>query len=172
MAANSTESNITRQLIKGLLKPFDNARVLTKNVDRGIAQGRFGPDSGSIVDKKRSTDYRTVRTSQGNLNSINDSGIITGKANIVAQNYFSTKVSYSEAIQALELDELPKLLDPVGTRFANDFETDFAKFMRNNSGLLSGDVTKQVSTWKESRPRKKAMPPMPFYSGTISIRKA
>ena len=95
MAANSTSSNFARQLIKGLLKAFDNARILTKNVDRGIAQGRFGPDSGSIIDKKRSTDYRTVRTCQGDVTGINKSVIITGKAEILSQNYFSTTVEYS-----------------------------------------------------------------------------
>lgn len=54
--ANNFDSNFTRQLARVFLEKFDSERVLSKNVDTQLLQGRYNPASGDTVDFKRPTD--------------------------------------------------------------------------------------------------------------------
>ncbi len=54
--ANNFDSNFTRKLARVFLKKFESERVLSKNVDTQLLQGRFAPDPGDTVDFKRPTD--------------------------------------------------------------------------------------------------------------------
>ena len=147
--ANNFDSNFTRKLARVFLEKFDSNRVLSKNVDTQLLQGKFDPSTGDTVDFKRPTDYVSVRTSTGDVSGETASDIITGKASGVVQDYFTAFVDYDEADEAIKMDQLDQLLAPLATRIKTDFEVDFANFMMKNSALLAGTVGEGAKTWNE-----------------------
>jgi hypothetical protein len=147
--ANNFDSNFTRKLARVFLEKFDSDRVLSKNVNTQLLTGKFDPSTGTVVDFKRPTDYKSVRTSNGDLTSNTASDIITGKASGTVQNYFSVHVNYDEADEALKMDQLDQLLAPMATRIKTDLELDFAAFMMKNSNLVYGSIGTGVTTWDQ-----------------------
>ncbi len=145
--ANSFDSNFTQKLMRAFLQKFQSTRVLTKNVDTQLFDGKFAPDTGEEINIKRPTDFVTVRDPKGDLTTKTKSDIITGKAKAVVQDYFTSFVDFDEADQAIKMDQQDELLAPLATRLAIDFEIDYAKFMMANAGLLSGTVGTPVTTW-------------------------
>lgn len=146
--ANSFASNITRKLAKVILKKFDSYRVLSKNVDTQLLDGKFNPTSGDTVDFKRPTDYITKRTSDGDISGTTATSIITGKASGVVQNYFTEEVDIYEAEQAIEGDQQNELVEmPMVRRLVTDLELDYAKFMMKNTALLSGTYGTAADSW-------------------------
>ena len=146
--ANSFDSNITRKLARVFLKKFESARVLSKNVNTQLLQGRFDPSSGDKVDFKRPTDYISRRTTQGDLAAagFTASNIITGKATGTVQDYFTVEVDFQEADQSIKMDQMDELLAPMATRIVTDLEVDFADFMMKNSGLIAGSPDTAVTS--------------------------
>jgi hypothetical protein len=147
--ANNFASNFTRQLAEVTLEQFETKRNLSKNVDTQLLEGKFDPSTGDTVDFSRPTDYNSVRTSDGDLTSETASDIITGKASGVVQDYFTVFVDYNEADQAIKMNRLDKLLDPMTTRIVTDFELDLASFMMKNTALLAGTVGTAATTWDD-----------------------
>ena len=147
--ANDFDSNFTRKLARVFLEKFESNRVLSKNVDTQLLQGKFGPDTGDTVDFKRPTDYISSRTSDGDLTSANTSDIITGKASGVVQDYFTVDVEYQEADEAIKMGQIDQLLAPMATRIKTDLELDFAKLMMKNTALLAGNVGTAADTWDD-----------------------
>ncbi len=145
--ANNFDSNFTRKVMQSFLDKFESERVLTKNVDTQLFAGKFNGSTGDTIDVKRPTDYVTVRTPEGDLTSESPSDIITGKASAVVQDYFTAFVDFDEADEAIKMDQLDELLAPMATRMKTDFELDFAKFMKNNAGLLAGTYGTAATTW-------------------------
>lgn len=145
--ANNFDSNITRKLARVFLEEFESARVLSKNVNTQLLNThKFNMSSGETIDFKRPTDYTSTRTADGDLTgSLND--VITGKASGNVQDYFSVAIDYSEADQAIKMDQIEELLRPAATRIVCDLELDFANFMRKNAGLLAGTYGTPVTTW-------------------------
>ena len=99
------------------------------------------------MDFKRPTDYTSVRTPKGDVAAETESPIITGKASGIVQDYFTAFVDYSEADEAIEMDQIDQLLAPLATRIKTDMELDFADFMMKNTGLVAGTVGTAVTTW-------------------------
>lgn len=147
--ANNFDSNFTRKLARVFLEKFDSERILSKNVNTQLLSGKFDPSTGTVVDFKRPTDYKSVRTSAGDLSSNTAGDIITGKASGTVQDYFSVHVDYNEADEALKMDQLDELLAPMATRIKTDLELDFAAFMMKNVNLVYGSVGAGVSTWDQ-----------------------
>ena len=145
--ANNFDSNFTRQLARVFLEKFESSRVMSKNVNTQLLQGRFNPASGANVDFKRPTDYTTVRTSTGDVSGETADDIITGKATGTVQDYFTAFVDYDEADEAIKMDQIDQLLAPMATRIVTDLELDFADFMMKNSGQLAGAPGTAVTTW-------------------------
>ncbi len=147
--ANDLTSNITRKLLRTFLKKFESSRVLTKTVDTQLFSGRFTPASGSIVDIKRPHDYRSHRTAGGDISGETKSDIIAGKASAVVQDYFTTATEWGNVEEALELDQLDQIIDPMATRIVTDMETDFADFMMKNCSQAQGTPGSPVTIWEE-----------------------
>jgi len=138
--ANNFDSNITRPLARVFLEKFESMRVMSKNVNTQLLQGKFNPSTGDTVDVKRPTDYTSVRTPKGDITAETPSDIVTGKASGIVQDYFTTFVDYDEADEAIQMDQIDQLLAPLATRIVTDLELDFAAFMAHNSALVSTDV--------------------------------
>lgn len=147
--ANNFDSNFTRKLARTFLDKFESKRVLSKEVNTQLLDGRFAPDTGDTVDFKRPTDYLTQRTTDGDISATTASSIITGKASGVVQDYFTVEVDYFEADEAIKMDQLDQLLEPAATRIVTDMEVDFAGFMMKNAGLLAGAPGTAVTTWDQ-----------------------
>jgi hypothetical protein len=145
--ANSFDSNFTRKLARVFLEKFETARVHSKNVNTQLLKGQFSPSSGDKVDFKRPTDYLSVRTAAGDVSGSSATDIITGKAKGEVQNYFTAFVDFSEADQAIKMDQLDQLLAPLATRICTDMELDFAEFMLKHTGMLAGTYGTAASTW-------------------------
>lgn len=147
--ANNFDSNITQVLARVFLEKFESARILSKNVNTQLLDGKFNPSSGDTVNFKRPTDYTTTRTSDGDVSGGTADSIITGKAKGVVQDYFTVEVDFFEADEAIKMDQLDELLAPMATRIVTDLELDFANFMMINSGLFAGTIGQGVATWEE-----------------------
>ena len=147
--ANNVASNFNRKIMETFLDGFESKRNITKNVDTQLFQGKFNPSTGDTIDVKRPHDYVTSRTSSGDVTSETASDILSGKATATVQDYFTVFVDYDEADEAIKLNQLDKILDPMSSRIAIDFETDFAAYMMKNSGLQSGAVGTAITAWAE-----------------------
>lgn len=145
--ANNFDSNTTEQVARVFLEKFEDQRVLSKNVDTQLFDGKFTPQYGDTISVKRPTDFVTIRTPDGDLTGNNPSPITAGKASATVQDYFTVYVDYLEADEAIKMDQLDQLLEPKATRIKNDFELDFARFMARNTALLAGEVGVPITKW-------------------------
>jgi len=146
--ANNFDSNITRLLARKFLKPFQASRVLTRTVDTQLFQGAYNPSSGTVIDVKRPTDYKSVRTAAGDMTG-NIGDIITGKASATTQNFFTVALDYTNVDEAIKMDQLDELLAPAARRLVTDLETDFAAYMAKNCNLSYGTPGTAVDAWSD-----------------------
>jgi len=142
-------NNFTLEIAKAFLDGFEAARVLSKNVNTQMLDGKFNPDTGTVTDFKRPTDYLTVRSPTGDVSGDTASNIITGRAHGTVQDYFTSFVEFDEADEALKMGNLKELLAPMALRVVTDLELDFGKFMLENGGLLSGAPGTAITTWSD-----------------------
>lgn len=147
--ANNLSSNITRPLAKIFLEAFESSRVVTKTVNTQLLSGRFNPSTGTKVDFKRPHDYNSIRTSGGDISGATKSDIIAGKATGTVQPYFTSATSWTNIQEALELDQLEQILEPMARRLVTDLEVDLGKFMRINTGLNYGARGTAVDAWSD-----------------------
>lgn len=146
--ANNFDSNFTRKLMKNVLNRFEANRVMSKNVNTQLFQGKFQPDTGDTIDVKRPTDFSSVRTPTGDITGQKKS-IITGKASATVQDYITIPVDYDEADEALKMDGENEFWDSIANRIVIDLELSFSEFMMKNTGLLAGEVGQGVDSWAE-----------------------
>jgi carbon monoxide dehydrogenase subunit G len=144
---NNLSSNVTRKVARVFLDAFENARVITKAVDTQLLADKFNPSSGSIVDFKRPHDYKSIRTSGGDISASTKSEIIAGKASGTVQNYFTVATEWGNVEEALQLDQLDDILAPMARRIVTDLEVDFSNYMLKNSSVRYGTHGTAVSTW-------------------------
>ena len=145
--ANNFDSNTSKKVMRSFLASFESERVITKNVNTQLFQGQFTPANGESVYVKRPTDYRSVRTSDGDVSAETANDIITGQAKATAQDYFTVFMDVKEVDEALKADQLDELLKPAAKRIVTDFETDFAKFMMQNTGGFTGTAGTAITKW-------------------------
>jgi hypothetical protein len=147
--ANNLSSNITRKVARIFLDKFESARVLTKTVDTQLLSNKFNPSTGSTVDFKRPTDYRSIRTSGGDISASTKSDIIAGKASGVVQDYFTVATEWTNIQEALELDQLDDILAPMATRLVTDLELDWSSYMVKNANLKYGSPGTAIDAWSD-----------------------
>ena len=147
--ANNLNSNVTRKVARVFLEAFEASRVLTKTVDTQLLSGKFNPSSGSTVDFKRPHDYNSIRTSGGDISSSTKSDIIAGKATGTVQDYFTAATEWGNVEEALELDQLDQILEPMARRIVTDMELDLGAFIRKNASLKYGTHGTAVDAWSD-----------------------
>lgn len=145
--ANNLDSNVTRQVARVFLEKFESSRVLTKTVNSQLLSGKFNPSSGSTVDFKRPHDYKTIRTSGGDISGSTKSDIIAGKATGTVQNYFTTATEWGNLEEAIQLDQLDQILAPMAQRIVTDLEVDLAAYMQKNCNLHYGTPGTAIDAW-------------------------
>lgn len=147
--ANNLNSNVTRKVARVFLEAFEANRVLTKTVNTQLLSGKFNPSSGSTVDFKRPHDYNTIRTAGGDISASTKSDIIAGKATGTVQNYFTAATEWGNVEEALQLDQLDQILEPMARRIVTDMELDLGAFMRKNASLKYGTHGTVVDAWSD-----------------------
>ncbi len=148
--ANDFRSNITRKLMMKVADRFEANRNMSKQVDTQTFSGAFNPNTGDTIDIKRPTDYKTVRTSDGDISATTAQSIITGKASATVQDYITVEVDYMEADEALKMGtDQDRFFDDIANRIVIDLELDFANYAMKNCGLRSGTVGQGVDSWSE-----------------------
>jgi hypothetical protein len=145
--ANNLSSNTTRPLAKIFLEAFESSRVLTKSVNTQLLEGRFTPSTGSNVDFKRPHDYNSIRTTGGDISASTKSDIIAGKATGTVQDYFTVATEWENIEEALQLDQLEEILNPMARRIVTDLEVDLAHYMLKNCNLSYGTPGTVVDAW-------------------------
>ncbi|MHA2069824.1 MAG: P22 phage major capsid protein family protein [Candidatus Thorarchaeota archaeon] len=138
--ANNLSSNTTTPLAKGFLKAAESTRVLTKAVNTQLLTGKLNPSSGTTADFKRPHQYNSIETAAGDISAATKSDIIAGKATGTVQNYITVATEWENVEEALELDELDKILAPMAREAVTKLETNLGSYMIKNSGLSHGTV--------------------------------
>ena len=149
MPNNNLSSNTTTPLAKGFLKAVESTRVVSKTVNTQLLSGKFNPSSGSTADFKRPHMYNSIETAGGDISSSTKSDIISGKATGTVQNMITVATEWSVLEQALELDELDKILMPMARTAITTLETNLFTYMRNNSNLSHGTVGTVADAWSD-----------------------
>jgi hypothetical protein len=147
--ANNFDSNTSQKVLMKVLDRFEANRVISKNVNTQLFQGKFNPNTGSTIDVKRPTDYKTTRTSTGDISSSKED-IVTGKATATVQDYITVAVDYDEVDEALNMGtDQSRFWDDIANRIVIDLETDFADYAMKEVALLSGTHGNGVGAWSE-----------------------
>lgn len=147
--ANNLASNTTTPLAKGFLKAVESTRVLTKAVNTQLLTGKINPSSGSTADFKRSHMYNSIETSGGDISGATKSDIISGKATGTVQNMITVATEWSVLEEAIELDELQKILDPMARQAITTLENNLGVYMIKEAGLSHGTVGTVADAWSD-----------------------
>lgn len=147
--SNNSLTNFTRKLAEPLLDAFDSQRVLSKNVNTQLLQGKFNPHSGANVDFKRPSDYVSVSTPDGNVTSETPSDIIQGRATGTVQNYITVFMDFDEADEALTAGNIDETIMPAAKRLVTDLELKMGAFMSTHTALLAGTLGTPASSWDD-----------------------
>ncbi len=147
---NNFDSNFQRKLVRVFLERFESKRSVSKAVNTQILEGKFDRRSGANVDFQRPRDFVSTRTSDGDISGQNAQSIIAGKATGTVQDYFTVDYELKDVDMTLKYDQLSEDedIDSAATRMVTDLETDFAKYMVQNSNLSYGDPDTAVTTWQ------------------------
>ena len=148
-STNNLSSNFSRPIAESFLKGFEASRVLTKTVDTQLLAGKFSPKSGTQVDFKRPHDYKSDRTSDGDISAVDSSDIVSGKATGTVQDYFTVHMDWDEVDEALKLDKLDEILKPSAARLVTDLELDFGTYMYKNCNLHYGAPGTAIDAWSD-----------------------
>ena len=148
-STNNLSSNFSRPIAESFIKGFEASRVLTKTVNTQLLTGKFSPKSGTQVDFKRPHDYKSDRTSDGDISAVDSSDIVSGKATGTVQDYFTVHMDWDEVDQALKLDKLDEILKPSAARLVTDLETDFGAYMYKNCNLHYGAPGTAIDAWSD-----------------------
>jgi len=146
--ANNFDSNFTRKIMEKTIPSFESNRVLSKNVNTQLFAGMFNPQSGTVIDVKRPTDYIVTETATGNI-STTRSNIINGKASATVQNYLTVAVDYNEVDEALKMGDKSEMWGSIARRLVTKLETNFAAYAVKNTALLQGTHGQGVDAWSE-----------------------
>jgi hypothetical protein len=147
--SNNLTSNWSRKVMPVFMKHFMAARVVTKSVNTQLFEGKFTPSAGNIVDVKRPHKYKMISTSGGDISSSTKSDIIAGKASATVQNYITGATEWSNLEEAIYLDQLDKILEPMAREMVTDLELRLGSYMSYNCGLSVGIPGTAVDAWSD-----------------------
>ena len=146
--ANNFNSNTVEDLARKFLESFESSRVLSKAVDTQLID-RYSPSTGGVVSVKRPHDYNAIRTTGGDISGETKSDIIAGKATGQVQDYITVATEWTNIQEALDADQIDKILEPMARRAVTTLETSMADYMRKNANLSVGTPGTAVDAWSD-----------------------
>ena len=147
--ANSTASNTVEDLARIFTEKFESSKVVSNTVNTQLLTPRLTPSTGGEVSFKRPTDFAAIRTPGGDIGSSTKSDILTGKSTGIVQDYITVATEWTNIEEALELDQLDQLLEPMAARIATTLDLSMAEYMIKNSALHYGTPGNQVDDWAD-----------------------
>lgn len=147
--SNNLNSNWSRKLMKVFSEHFVASTVLCNTVDTQMFEGKFDDSAGSNVDIKRPHKYKTIETSGGDISLSTKSDIISGKATATVQNYITVATEWTNIQEALELNQLDKILAPMAREMVTTLELNLGSFMAKNSALSVGVPGTAIDAWSD-----------------------
>lgn len=147
--ANNLTSNTSQIVLKKFAEKFESSTVLMKTVDRQLVQGELTADTGDTVYLKRPHQFNSLRTAGGDISSSTKNNLIAGKIPATVSNYCTVAVEWTSIEEALKLNQLDKILEPVADRIVTDIELELASYMMKNGALHLGTVGTAVSKWSD-----------------------
>ena len=144
---NNLGSNTSDITLKKFVDMFMQDRVALSTVDSEVIKGVINPDTDSPVNIKRPYQFGAIRTSDGDIGSSTKSNLISGTAQARTQDYITVAVEYGQLQQAIQLNQLDRILAPAVTEALDTFESSLLTFMAGNAGLVSGTPGTAISTW-------------------------
>ncbi len=147
--ANSLAKNTSEFVLQTFLPGFMDSRVLTKTVDRQLLSGALNPTTGDTVQFKRPHQYNTQRTADGDITGGSASNIISATATATVSDYITVEVEWGQKEEALELNQLEKILRPIQTKIITVLEQELATKMYTNAGLVSGNAGTAIDAWSD-----------------------
>lgn len=146
--ANNLASNIEKRVLRSFAAGFESNRVSTKTVNTRNIQGAHTAQTGSIIYRKRETSYRSTETSDGDISgTAPNNDLLVGQIPYTVQNVITVDTEWSTVEEALETDQLDRLLMPMGAELITTAERNFNDYMITHAGLTYGDPDQPVSTW-------------------------
>jgi len=148
--ANNLTKNIQEKIANTFIDGYEADMVTLDTIDRStIPQGSINNTSGTTFQVKRPHQWKTARTSGGDLTAVTKSDIISATATARVQDYFSEIVEWTQVEEALQLNSLDTILAPIAQKIGNDCESDFNEYMLQNSAHQLGDPTLSVDRWSD-----------------------
>lgn len=149
MPNNTLDGNVTDKVLRSFLKGFEMDRVLTKTINSSTFQGKFTEQCGDTVRVKRAHQYRAKRTATGDISALSKNKIEAGSAFGTVQDYVTVDLDWENLEEAIELDQLDKILMPAGAECINELETSLGAYMVNNAGLTYGTPGTALTKWSD-----------------------
>ncbi len=149
MVTNDLNSNVSQIVLKKFLPGFMSDLVLAKTVDRQLLAGEINSSTGDSVSFKRPHQFASKRTATGDISGQAKNNLISGKATGRVGNYITVAVEYGQLEEAIKLNQLDEILQPVRERIVTDLETELAQFMMNNGALSLGSPNTPINKWSD-----------------------
>jgi hypothetical protein len=146
--ANNLSSNTTTKVARVFLDAAESSKVLCKTINTTLYSDEFTPQYGDTIYVKRPTDYKAIRTADGDLSAQSVSPIIAGRAACTVQNYITVWIDWTNKEEALQLDQLKELLEPAANRMITELEVSLGTYMYKNVGQVYGTPGTPVTTWE------------------------
>lgn len=147
--ANNLTSNTSSIVLKKFAEKFASSTVLMNAVDRQLIQGEINPNTGDTVFLKRPHQYNSQRTAGGDISALPKNNLISGKIAAKTSNYCTVAVEYGQIEEAIQLNQLDQILEPIAERIVTDIELELANFMMQNGALHLGTVGTAVTKWSD-----------------------
>ena len=146
---NKLDSNVSQIVLKKFLPGFMSDLVLAKTVDRQLLAGEINSSTGDSVSFKRPHQFSSLRTPTGDISGQTKNNIVSGKATGRVGNYITVAVEYTQLEEAIKLNQLDEILEPVRQRIVTDLETELAQFMMRNGALSLGSPNTPINKWSD-----------------------
>lgn len=145
--ANNVVSNTSDIVLQTFLDEFMSATVLMNTIDSSIIQGKLNPKTGETIQVKRPHQYKTRRTTGGDISSGTNNDIISGTAVATVQDFFTAEIEYSILEEAIDLNQLSEIIRPAAGQLAVDWEVELSGLINNNAALQTGTAGTPVTEW-------------------------
>lgn len=149
MPDNNLDSNTSKIVLKTFVKGFESNRVLSKTVNRQLIKGKIDPNTGDSVYLKRPHQFATIDTQDGNITGKQKNNLISGDVVAKIGDYITVAVSWTQLEQAIKLNQLEQILNPIAVTMATKLETSLANFMLKSGALSIGTPGVAIKDWAD-----------------------
>lgn len=147
--ANDVSGNSSTKVAKVFTKAFERNLVLTKTINTQIIQGLNNPETGDIAFLKRPHQFKAKRTSDGDMTGLNRNELVSGRVASTVQDYITVDIEWTNREEALNLNQLDKILAPAAEEMVTELETSLNNFMNLNSGLSFGSPGTAINSFTD-----------------------